>query len=148
MATRPTAYEEMSKFWTKNKALGRPISPHLSIYKMHLTMLVSITNRITAVILQGGLVVGSLTLMVLPGTYSHYLGLLKDMKFGSALIGTAKFLLSLVFAYHFVAGGRHLLWDMGFGFSKPMTYKGSWVVLGLTGAFTAFLMLGVRPSAM
>ena len=33
------------EFWKKNKRLGRPISPHLTIYKPQMTSMLSITHR-------------------------------------------------------------------------------------------------------
>merc|ERR1719516_453325 len=35
------------EFWSKNKALNRPLSPHLTIYKFQLTSMLSITHRAT-----------------------------------------------------------------------------------------------------
>ncbi|XP_012944824.1 succinate dehydrogenase cytochrome b560 subunit, mitochondrial [Aplysia californica] len=148
LATRPSAYEEMNTYWVKNRQLNRPLSPHVTVVQYHVTMVVSITNRVAAVALQGGLCLASITLLCLPGTYTDYISKLRELRLGPAIVYGVKFLLALPFAYHLVAGMRHLVWDMGYGFSKPMTQKGSWVVLALTGACTAFLMFGVRPSAL
>ena len=35
-----------AEFWAKNKALGRPMSPHLTIYKFQLTSMLSISHRL------------------------------------------------------------------------------------------------------
>merc|ERR1712059_104458 len=42
-----------TEFWAKNKALGRPTSPHLTIYKFQLTSMLSITHRGTGLIQSG-----------------------------------------------------------------------------------------------
>ena len=50
MATmKPLAREDHKasqiEFWAKNKALARPMSPHLTIYKFQLTSVLSISHR-------------------------------------------------------------------------------------------------------
>merc|ERR1712156_146301 len=37
------------QFWDKNKRLGRPTSPHLTIYKPQMTSLLSVTHRGTGI---------------------------------------------------------------------------------------------------
>ncbi|XP_008432189.1 succinate dehydrogenase cytochrome b560 subunit, mitochondrial-like [Poecilia reticulata] len=49
-----TAKEEMNKFWAKNSRLNRPMSPHITIYKWSIPMMMSITHRGTGVGLSGG----------------------------------------------------------------------------------------------
>ena len=51
-------------FFERNKRLARPTSPHLTIYKMQLTAVLSITHRGTGV-LQSAL---------LSGTYTQHTG--------------------------------------------------------------------------
>ncbi|XP_036260767.1 succinate dehydrogenase cytochrome b560 subunit, mitochondrial isoform X1 [Molothrus ater] len=52
MAT--TAREEMRRFWERNERSGRPLSPHVSIYKWSLPMAMSISHRGTGVALSLG----------------------------------------------------------------------------------------------
>merc|ERR1711936_83448 len=40
-------------FWSKNDRLGRPMSPHLTIYKMQMTSILSITHRFTGLAQSG-----------------------------------------------------------------------------------------------
>jgi len=141
----PTAYEEMQKFWQKNAQLKRPISPHLSIYKPHLTMMLSISNRITAVGLQAVMTLGGVGVLAGSLSYSDFLQKVKSWSVGPALIGTAKFGLSLIFAYHTVASVRHLVWDAGIGYSKPMTLQGSYAVLAATAILTLMLLFYKPP---
>merc|ERR1712198_770021 len=39
-------------FWSKNDRLKRPMSPHLTIYKMQMTSVLSITHRMTGLALR------------------------------------------------------------------------------------------------
>ena len=61
------------EFWSKNKALKRPISPHLTIYKFQLTSMLSITHRGTGLAQSGMLTGAGLGALMLPGNHSaHY----------------------------------------------------------------------------
>merc|ERR1719431_822563 len=86
MATmKPIAQSEHltgQEYWAKNKALKRPISPHLTIYKFQLTSMLSITHRATGLIQSGMLTVFAVGAMVLPGTFPTQLAMLQDMHFG------------------------------------------------------------------
>ena len=48
-----------------NPALNRPLSPHLGIYRPMLTMMMSITHRITGAALYAGTLIGGVVLTVL-----------------------------------------------------------------------------------
>jgi succinate dehydrogenase (ubiquinone) cytochrome b560 subunit len=45
--------ENEEDFDAKNARLGRPLSPHLTIYKPQLTSMLSLTHRTTGIILGG-----------------------------------------------------------------------------------------------
>merc|ERR1712096_322089 len=57
------------EFWSKNKALNRPISPHLTIYKFQLTSMLSITHRGTGLAQSGMLTGVGLGALMLPGIF-------------------------------------------------------------------------------
>ena len=57
------------EFWSKNKNLGRPISPHLTIYKFQLTSMLSITHRATGLAQSGMLSGVGLGALFIPGIY-------------------------------------------------------------------------------
>lgn len=91
-----------------------PTSPHLQIYRLPLTALLSITHRITGVILALGclLLVWILAAAAFdPGYYTAMLPYLDSW------IGQI-FFLGLIFSLylHFCNGIRHLFWDVGYGF--------------------------------
>ena len=93
---------------------NHPISPHLQIYRLPLTALLSITHRITGVILA----LGSLLLVWLLAAAAHseaYYALV--MAHVAAWYGQV-FLFGFLFALylHFCNGIRHLFWDVGYGF--------------------------------
>merc|ERR1711962_1471478 len=51
------------EFWSKNDRLKRPMSPHLTIYKMQMTSVLSITHRFTG-LAQSGIMYGYALLAV------------------------------------------------------------------------------------
>ena len=111
----------------------RPLSPHLQVWRWHVTMLTSILHRVTG----SGLYVGGLILMgwavaLASGAdaYASYMGLL-----GSPLGKLVLFGLTLCVFYHMANGVRHLVWDMGKGF------------LPKTADFTAVVVLAFAVAA-
>ncbi|XP_067109355.1 succinate dehydrogenase cytochrome b560 subunit, mitochondrial [Osmerus mordax] len=127
-----TAKEEMNKFWAKNNRLNRPMSPHLTIYKWSVPMVMSITFRGTGVGLSGGISAFALAALVLPGDYPHYLDLIHSFSFGPQLITFAKFGLAFPVAFHTYNGIRHLFWDVGKGFKIPEVYRSGYLVIALS----------------
>nr|ALS04686.1 succinate dehydrogenase cytochrome b560 subunit [Pseudodiaptomus poplesia] len=144
MATmKPMSAEEhkisRTEFWTKNKNLGRPISPHILIYKFEMPALMSITHRATG-LFQSALLTGSaIGVMTMSGTFPALLGSIQAAQFGAPLIFLAKFALAWPFSYHLLNGIRHLSWDMGYGFKMQDLYKTGWSVL----AVSVLLTLGI-----
>jgi len=105
----------MAEATTTGKAKGPlPLSPHMQIWRWHVTMAASIFTRATGVALYGGalIVTGWLaSLMLGPDAYACYVGLL-----GSPLGKLVMFGLTISIFYHLAAGIRHLVFDMGAGF--------------------------------
>ena len=91
-----------------------PLSPHLQIYRWHISSLLSITHRISGVINLLSLILIFFWLLVLSfdqGIYKLFL-LMANSFFGKfILIG---FTWSMTF--HVLSGIRHLIWDLGYGF--------------------------------
>ena len=91
-----------------------PLSPHLQIWRWHITMLTSILHRVTGIGLYVGALIltgWALSLAGGEGTYSTYMGLL-----GSWIGRVVMFGLTVCIFYHMANGIRHLVWDSGKGF--------------------------------
>ncbi|XP_010892855.1 succinate dehydrogenase cytochrome b560 subunit, mitochondrial isoform X1 [Esox lucius] len=127
-----TAKEEMNKFWAKNNKLNRPMSPHVTVYKWSVPMMMSISHRGTGLGLSAGVSAFALLALVLPGSYPYYLDLIHSQSFGPALIGLAKFGIAFPLSYHTFNGIRHLCWDSGKGFKIPEVYGSGYTVIVLT----------------
>ena len=93
---------------------NNPLSPHLQIYRWHISSLLSITHRISGVINLLSLILIFFWLLVLSFDQSIYklFLLMVNSFFGKfILIG---FTWSMTF--HVLSGIRHLIWDLGYGF--------------------------------
>lgn len=109
---------------------GRPLSPHLSVYRWPLTMTISILHRVTGGLLSLGLVVLTAWLLAAADgsmSYSHLADLLRS-GIGRTLLAA----LSFAFFFHLANGVRHLAWDLGFGFEKSQANASGWVVVAAT----------------
>jgi len=112
----------------------RPLSPHLQIFKWHITMAVSILHRVTGVALG----IGSLLLVGWLWSAAYDVSCFAAMhKFFSSFFG--KLLLfgwTAAFYFHFCNGIRHLVWDTGRAFEIHTAERTGWAVVGATGVLT------------
>ena len=105
-----------------------PLSPHLQIYRWHISSLLSITHRISGVINLLALILIFFWLLFLSlGENNYELFLLTiNSFFGKfVLIG---FTWSM--SFHLMSGIRHLAWDLGYGFEiKTANISGIIVII-------------------
>ncbi len=96
---------------------GRPLSPHLQIYKPMLTMMMSIIHRMTG----AALYFGSLLLawwLIAAATGPDYFNFVNGL--AGTLIGKlVLFGYTWVLIHHMFGGIRHFIWDTGSGFDLP-----------------------------
>ena len=107
---------------------NNPLSPHLQIYRWHISALISITHRISGVINLAALILIFFWLIILSFGESDYelFLLMMNSFFGKfVLIG---FTWSM--SYHLLSGIRHLAWDLGYGFEiKTANISGVIVII-------------------
>tara|TARA_Y100000768_G_scaffold194161_1_gene145715 strand:- start:849 stop:1235 length:387 start_codon:yes stop_codon:yes gene_type:complete len=105
-----------------------PLSPHLQIYRWHISSLLSITHRIAGVVNLISLILIFFWLVVLSfseNNYELFLILINSFFGKFILIG---FTWSMVF--HVLSGIRHLFWDLGYGFEiKTANISGIIVII-------------------
>lgn len=116
-------------------ARSRPLSPHLQVYRLPLTALMSISHRATGVLL----VVGSLVLVYWLAAVA---GGADTFASARALLGSVPgrvLLLAVTFSlfYHLGNGIRHLFWDAGLGFELRTAHRSGVAVIVAAIALTA-----------
>lgn len=127
----------------------RPLSPHLQIYRLTFTFLMSGFHRVTGIVLYFGFLLVAWWLIAAatgPNAYAHvqwffatWIGRLILLGFSWGLI------------HHSLGGCRHLIWDTGRGFEPNerewlarATLFGSIVLTILAWAIGGFVMGGLR----
>ena len=124
------------------RVVERPLSPHLGIYRMTITMAMSIVHRITG----GALYVGTILLAAwlisaamgerqfaaVNQVFGHPLGKLVLLGYSWALI------------HHMLGGMRHLLWDTGRGLQLCSADVLGWLtILGSLSLTVALWAIGL-----
>lgn len=117
----------------------RPLSPHLQVYRPQLTSILSITHRITGIVLSVGALVLVYWLTAVaagPEAYQQAQGLLS-----SPLGLVALFIWNLALFYHLGNGLRHLFWDAGCGLNIKAAYTSGKAVVVFALVLTALAWL-------
>ncbi|TDZ35666.1 Succinate dehydrogenase cytochrome B subunit [Colletotrichum spinosum] len=131
VATSKLSVEDGNSILAKQR-LSRPISPHLTIYKLEQTWFgPSIWTRITGGGLSAAFYVyfGSYLVAPLLGWHVEAASLVAG--FGALPVAAKaglKFLVAWPFTFHFLNGIRHLTYDFALGFAKPEIVKWGWVI--------------------
>ena len=95
----------------------RPLSPHLSIWRFQLPAVMSITHRMTGVILASGTIL--LTCWLLALAFGENSFNLVSVIISHPLGQLVMFGYSVVLFYHASNGVRHLFWDFGKALDVP-----------------------------
>ena len=110
---------------------NRPISPHLQIYTLPLTGVISISHRLTGVFLAVGLIGFVFMLAQVKYGMLTYLQMQTLLQMLPMKLLISGFVYALVF--HFCHGIRHLIWDVGHGFSRETLTR--YALMELCAAF-------------
>ena len=121
---------------------GRPLSPHLQIYRWQVPMLTSILTRITGHALVAGVLLGVWWLLAAATSEAY---------FATADAVATSWFGDLVFTgslwavwYHYLAGLRHLYFDAGRGLDIPTAEKLGWGVIIGSVVLTVITILLVQ----
>ena len=118
-----------------------PLSPHIQIYRWHISSLLSITHRISGIINLLGLILMFIWLLVLSlgeNNYELFLIMINSFLGKFILVG---FTWSM--SFHLLSGIRHLAWDLGYGFEIKTANISGIIVIVLSLVLTViFWLLG------
>jgi succinate dehydrogenase (ubiquinone) cytochrome b560 subunit len=124
----------------------RPVSPHLTIYRMQINYFNSPFNRITGSILSGGLYCFGAAYLVSPLFGWHLDTATLVSAFGSLPVAAkvaAKFAMAVPFTFHGINGVGHLIWDMVRSFQRKQVVAQGWTILGLSIVSAVYLAVWV-----
>ena len=106
---------------------GRPLSPHLQIYKPQITSVLSILHRFTGLALVLGTLLLVWWLAAAAAGAEPYATV--QAAIGSWIGRLLLFGWTFALFYHLCNGIRHLFWDAGRGFELPAVYASGWAVV-------------------
>ncbi len=122
---------------TDGRLVRRPMSPHLGVYRLQLSMVLSgmyrisgIVSSVATLLLVWWLVAaatGPKSFAVVQGVVANPLGLL-------VLFGW-----TLAVVFHTVGGLRHLAWDAGYGFAKDVFNRTGPIVIAASVVLTLLI---------
>lgn len=117
----------------------RPVSPHLQVWRWHVTMLSSILHRATGIALYGAAVGFALWLMIAAWGPDRYqpVGDILNAWYGQV----ALYMIVGALAYHLANGVRHLIFDAGAGLKPSDADASAWFAILFAIAAPAGLWL-------
>ena len=116
---------------------ARPLSPHLQIYRLPLPAILSITHRMTGVVLSTGTILIALWLIALAqGPEAFAMAMMAvSHPIGQIIL----FGYSVALFYHMCNGIRHLNWDRGSGLEIESVYRSGKITIAMAVLLTALL---------
>jgi len=105
----------------------RPLSPHLSIYRLPMTGVMSIAHRISGAALYAGVLLLAWFLIAASADASSFA--VFSGFIGSFIGQVILFLAAWALFHHLVGGVRHIVWDSGYGLDAPLRDQMAWATL-------------------
>lgn len=113
---------------------NRPTSPHLQVYRLPLTGIISITHRMTGVMLSAGLILFVYVISALADGANSYAAMQEVMNLWLFKLVCWGFIYALFF--HLCHGIRHLIWDAGNSFELETLNRYAMIELAASLALT------------
>jgi succinate dehydrogenase / fumarate reductase cytochrome b subunit len=105
----------------------KPIAPHLSVWRWHVTMASSILHRLTGIGLYGAAIGLSLWLIMAAAGAETYA--IADAILSAWYGQIAVYLIVAALAYHLANGIRHLVFDAGAGLAPSDADTSAWFAI-------------------
>jgi succinate dehydrogenase / fumarate reductase cytochrome b subunit len=106
-------------------------------YRPQLTSMMSISHRISGVLLAGGSLLLAAWLLAVaagPDAYAGFAAFAGTLAGRLAAVG-----LVVAIVYHWLNGIRHLAWDLGVGLDIRKAYASGWTIVAATAVLSALL---------
>jgi succinate dehydrogenase / fumarate reductase cytochrome b subunit len=125
------------------RAVERPLSPHLGIYRMQITMLMSIVHRITGAANYVGTLLLAAWLVAAAMGEKEYAKV--NALFGHPIGKLILFGYSWSIIHHMLGGMRHLTWDTGRGLQPRSADILGWLtIIGSLSLTVLLWVVGLR----
>lgn len=112
----------------------RPLSPHIQVWRPTVTMVTSITHRITGGALGVGTLLLTWWLAAAAAGPEHYAT--AQAVLGSWFGRLVLFGFTWALFLHLCNGIRHLFWDMGYGYEIKTADRTAWIALAASLVLT------------
>jgi succinate dehydrogenase / fumarate reductase cytochrome b subunit len=122
----------------------RPLSPHLSIYRLTMTMAMSFAHRISGAALYVGVLLLAWFLIAASADASSF-AVFSDF-IGSFIGRLVLFGFTWALFHHLIGGLRHILWDAGYGLDAPLRDQMAWATL--IGGFALTVLVWIVGAAV
>jgi succinate dehydrogenase / fumarate reductase cytochrome b subunit len=105
----------------------RPLSPHLSVYRLTMTMAMSFAHRMSGVALYAGVLLLA-WFLIAASTDAATFAVFSE--FIQSIIGRlVLFGFTWALFHHLLGGIRHIIWDSGYWLDAPLRDQMAWVTL-------------------
>ena len=111
----------------ERRTIERPLSPHLQIYRMTLTMAMSIVHRVTGAALYFGTLLLVWWLIAVSSSATQFD--IVSAFFASWVGQLVLFGYTWALLHHMLSGLRHFVWDLGYGFKASEREALTWGAL-------------------
>ncbi|WP_157014545.1 succinate dehydrogenase, cytochrome b556 subunit [Mesorhizobium xinjiangense] len=118
---------------------ARPLSPHLQVYRLIPTMVMSIVHRITGSALYFGTLLVAWWLIAAASSepYFDFVSAIYGSWFGQLVL----FGYTWALLHHMIGGIRHLVWDTGTGLDKHTATKMAWATVAASVTLTVLIWI-------
>lgn len=120
----------------------RPLSPHLQVYRLPLTGLISITHRLTGILLSVALVLLVYVLWIITQGQDAYVALQTTLQLWWIKVVGIGMLYAL--CLHLCHGIRHVLWDRGHSFAKQTLWRYACYELAASVLLTGLTLMALN----
>jgi len=124
---------------THVKAAARPLSPHLSVFRLLITTVMSGLHRITGFALEFGMLL--LVWWLVAAASGPRAFDIANAFFGSWFGRLILFGYTWALIHHMLGGVRHMIWDTGYGLDPPTANKFAWATI--IGSVTLTLIVWI-----
>ncbi|PIO70665.1 putative succinate dehydrogenase, cytochrome b556 subunit [Teladorsagia circumcincta] len=131
----------------RQKALGRPIAPHLTVYKPQLTWMVSGAHRVTGCAMACVLLFGGVGFALLPFNFTQFVDYIRSWHIPPVITSAFKFVIAFPIIFHTLNGIRFIGFDLAKGVDNTAAiYRSGYLVLALSFIIAVAVVINAWPT--